>query len=108
MLVIKNIDKLEHQTIGAWKVMGVEIDFSKTSNFPDSNYTIRLSRNGDVSAAIVIERKAGQYGYNVSICYEEYDNVISITPWPKDRLESKDNFMASMRGVIDAEYNKKN
>lgn len=106
MLVIKNIDKLEKKTIGAWIVKGIDID-QQTNLYTSHNYIIRLGRSGE-AAAIIIERKAGQYGYNVSVCYEEYDNVISITPWPKDRLEGKDNFMASMRGIIDAEYDKKN
>ena len=104
MLVINNIEKLENKTIGAWRIEGLETDFAKTRYY-DYNYTIRLSRNG-VGAAIIIERTAGEYGYNVSIAYEEYDNIISITPWPKDRLIDKANFMASMRGVIDAEYDK--
>ena len=108
MLVINNIEKLKNQTIGAWVVKGVEIDFTKTSKISDNNYTIRLSRNGEKGAAIVIEREEGEFGYNVSICYGNYDNVISITPWPKDRLLNKKNFLASMQGVLDSEYDKKN
>jgi hypothetical protein len=105
MLLINNIEELENKTIGAWKVVGVEIDYQKSSLTNPYNYTIRLSRNG-VGAAIIIERTEGDFGYNVSICYENYDNVISRTAWPKDRLLNKNNFLASMRGVIDAEYDK--
>ena len=106
MLVINNIEKLEHKMLGQWSIEGVEMD-SLTTRYYNYNYTIKLSRKG-VGAAIIIERTEGEFGYNVSICYENYDNIISITPWPKDRLIGKDNFMASMRGVIDAEYDKKN
>ena len=106
MLVINNIEKLEHKMLGQWSIEGVKMD-SLTTRHYNYNYTIKLSRKG-VGAAIIIERTEGEFGYNVSICYENYDNVISITPWPKDRLIGKDNFMASMRGVIDAEYDKKN
>jgi hypothetical protein len=109
MLTINNIEKLNNKTIGAWRVTGVEIDYQRTSQCPDHNYTIRLSKSYDATgAAIIIERKAGQFGYNVSVCYESYDNVISITPWPKDRLLNKKNFLASMQGVLDSEYDKKN
>ena len=106
MLVINNIEKLEHKMLGQWSIEGVKMD-SLTTRYYNYNYTIKLSRKG-VGAAIIIERTEGEFGYNVSICYENYDNVISITPWPKDRLIGKANFMASMRGVIDAEYDKKN
>jgi len=106
MLVINNIEKLEHKMLGQWSIEGVKMD-SLTTRYYNYNYTIKLSRKG-VGAAIIIERTEGEFGYNVSICYENYDNIISITPWPKDRLIGKDNFMASMRGVIDAEYDKKN
>ena len=107
MLTINNIEKLNNKSIGAWRVAGVEIDYQRTSLSPDHSYTIRLSRSGE-GAAIIIDRKSGQFGYNISICYENYDNVISITPWPKDRLLNKKNFLASMQGVLDSEYNKKN
>ena len=109
MLTIKNIQKLNNKSIGKWNIVGVEIDYQRTSQAPDHSYTIRLSRSGDATgAAIIIEREAGQFGYNVSVCYESYDDVISITPWPKDRLLGKDNFLASIQGVLDTEYDKKN
>jgi hypothetical protein len=108
MLVIKNIEKLKKKTIGAWKVTGVETNYQRSSSFSEHNYTIILGRNGELGAAIIIERIAGQYGYNVSVCYEEYDNVIVISPWPKDRLLDKDNFLVSIQGIIDTEYNKTN
>ena len=108
MLVINNIEKLKNQTIGAWVVKGVEIDFTKTSRISVNNYTIRLSRNGEKGAAIVIEREEGEFGYNVSICYEEWDNIISINTVGKNELKNKDIFLSLMRGVIDAEYNKTN
>ena len=107
MLVIKNIDKLEHQTIGNWIVKGIDVD-QQTNLYTSHNYIIRLSRNGDVGAAIVIERKAGQYGYNVSICYEEYDNVISINAVGKNELKNKDILFSLIQGILDSEYNKKN
>jgi hypothetical protein len=108
MLVIKNIEKLDNKTIGAWRIASVETDYQRTSSISEHNYTIRLGRNGELGAAIIIERIAGQYGYNVSVCYEEYDNVIVISEWPKDRLLDKDNFLVSMQGIIDTEYNKTN
>lgn len=106
MLVINNIQKLKNQTIGNWIVKGIDVD-QQTNLYTSHNYIIRLHRSGK-GAAIVIEKKAGEFGYNVSICYGNYDNIISITPWPKDRLLGKDNFLASMQGVLDAEYDKKN
>ena len=107
MLVINNIEKLEKKTIGAWIIKGVEIDFTKTSRISDNNYTIRLSRSGQ-GAAIIIERKEGQFGYNVSICYEEWDNIISVNAVGKNELKNKDVFLSLMRGVLDSEYDKKN
>ena len=106
MLVIDNIEKLEKKTIGAWIIKGVEIDFTKTSLFSDNNYIIRLSRNG-VGAAIVVERKEGEFGYNVSISYEEWDNIISINAVGKNQLKNKDVFLTLMRGILDSEYDKK-
>ena len=107
MLTINNIEKLEKKTIGAWQIDGVDYDQRNIPNLDKENYTIRLSRNGH-GAAIVIERKEGEYGHNVGVCYDEYTNVISLSPWPKDRLKGRANFMASMQGIIDAEYDKKN
>lgn len=107
MLRINNIEKLENKTIGAWIVKGIDID-QQTNLYSSHNYIIRLSRNGGKGAAIIIERKEGEFGYNVSICYGNYDNIISITPWPKDRLLGKDNFLASMQGVLDGHYDKNN
>jgi len=86
----------------------VEIDFTKTSRISDNNYTIRLSRNGEKGAAIVIERKEGEFGHNVSICYEEYHNIISINAVGKNQLKNKDVFLTLMRGILDSEYDKKN
>jgi hypothetical protein len=107
MLTINNIEKLNNKTIGAWRVAGVEIDYQRTSQSPDHSYTIRLSRSGE-GAAIIIERKSGQFGYNVSVCYENYDNVISIMPFGETELKNKDVFLSLMRGILDSEYNKKN
>ena len=108
MLVINNIEKLKNQTISAWVVKGVEIDFTKTSRISDNNYTIRLSRNGGKGAAIIIERKEGEFGYNVSICYGNYDNIISVNAVGKNELKNKDVFLSLMRGILDSEYDKKN
>jgi hypothetical protein len=108
MLTINNIQKLNNKSIGVWRVAGVEIDYQRTSQSPDHSYTIRLSRSGDATgAAIVIEREAGQFGYNVSVCYESYDNVISINAVGEKELKNKDVFLLSMRGILDSEYNKK-
>jgi hypothetical protein len=108
MLTINNIEKLNNKTIGAWRVAGVEIDYQRTSLSPDHSYTIRLSRSAGVGAAIIIDRKAGQFGYNVSVCYEDYDNVISINAVGEKELKNKDVFLSLMRGILDSEYNKKN
>jgi hypothetical protein len=110
MLTINNIEKLNNKTIGAWRVAGVEIDYQRTSQSPDHSYTIRLSRSGlgpvRPGAAIIIEREAGQFGYNVSVCYEDYDNVISINAVGEKELKNKDVFLSLMRGILDAEYDK--
>jgi hypothetical protein len=106
MLKLNNIEKLKGAHIGKWEVMGVETCGSHEHHINTEHYNIRLSRN-DIGAAIQIERHAGEYGYNVCICYEQYDKFISTTPWPKDRLLNKDNFLASMQVVLDAEYDKK-
>ena len=105
MLVIDNIEKLEKKTIGAWIVKGIDID-QQTNLYSSHNYIIRLHRNGK-GAAIVIERKEGEFGYNICVCYEHYDKFISITAWPKDRLLNKNNFLASIQGILDAEYDKR-
>ena len=106
MLVINNIEKLEHKMLGQWSIEGVEMD-SVTTRYYNYNYTIRLGRNS-MGAAIIIERTEGEFGYNVSICYEEWDNIISINAVGKNELKNKDIFLSLMRGVIDAEYNKTN
>jgi len=107
MLVINNIEKLKNKTIGVWRVAGVDIDYQRTSLSPEHSYTIRLSRSGAaVGAAIIIERKSGQFGYNVSVCYENYDNVISINAVGEKELKNKDVFLSLMRGILDSEYNK--
>jgi hypothetical protein len=107
MLKLNNIEKLKYTHIGKWEVVGVEACDRHERHINAEHYNIRLSRN-DIGAAIQIERNAGEHGYNVCVCYENYDKFISITPWPKDRLLNKDNFLASMQGVLDAEYDKKN
>lgn len=107
MLKLNNIEKLKYTHIGKWEVVGVEACSSHEHHINAEHYNIRLNRN-DIGAAIQIERHAGEYGYNVCICYEQYDKFISISPWPKDRLLNKDNFLASMQGVLDAEYDKHN
>jgi hypothetical protein len=108
MLVIKNIEKLKHKTIGAWIVKGIDID-QQTNLYSSHNYIIRLSKSYDATgAAIIIERKAGQFGYNVSVCYESYDNVISINAVGEKELKNKDVFLSLMRGILDSEYDKKN
>ena len=106
MLKIHNIQKLENTYIGKWRVVGVDTNYKNHNIQSDLNYVIRLDRNS-IGAAIIIERIAGEWGYNVSVCYHEYTNVISITPWPNDRLLAKGNFFASMIGIIDAEDDKK-
>jgi hypothetical protein len=106
MLKLNNIEKLKSTYIGNWEVMGVEECGSSEHHINADHYNIRLRRPGGVSAAIQIERNAGEFGYNVYVCYEEYDNFISNTPWPKDRLLNKDNFLVSMQGVLDTKYNK--
>ena len=106
MLVIDNIEKLEKKTIGAWAVQGVEVDFVNMHISCLQNYVIRLDRSGQ-GAAIIIERNAGEFGYNVSICYEEWDNIISINAVGKNELKNKDIFLSLMRGVLDSEYDKK-
>ena len=110
MLTINNIQKLIGTYIGQWEVMGAYIDYERASKSPDHNYNIRLTRRDKTSigAAIFIERIAGDFGYNIEVCYENYDNIISRTAWPKDRLLDKKNFLASMQGILDSEYDKKN
>ena len=107
MLTINNIKKLVGTYIGKWEVVGADVDYERGSKSPEHNYTIRLSRNS-IGAAIIIERIAGEFGYNIDVCYESYDTIISTTPWPKDRLLDKKNFLASMQGVLDSVYDKKN
>ena len=107
MLTINNIQKLIGTYIGKWEVVGADVDYERGSKSPEHNYNIRLSRNS-IGAAIQIERHAGEFGYNIDVCYESYDNIISRTAWPKDRLLDKKNFFASMQGVLDSEYDKKN
>lgn len=104
MLVINNIEKLENKMIGAWIVKGIDID-QQTNLYTSHNYIIRLHRNGK-GAAIVIERKEGEFGHNVSICYEEYHNIISINAVGKNQLKNKDVFLTLMRGILDSEYDK--
>ena len=88
--------------------MGADIDYERASKSPDHNYNIRLTRRDKTSigAAIFIERIAGEFGYNVSICYGNYDNIISVNAVGKNELKNKDIFLSLMRGVIDAEYDK--
>jgi hypothetical protein len=106
MLTINNIEKLNNKTIGAWIVKGIDID-QQTNLYSSHNYIIRLHRSGK-GAAIIIERHEYEFGYNVSICYEDYDNIISINAVGEKELKNKDVFLSLMRGILDSEYNKKN
>ena len=110
MLTLKNIQKLKNTSIGKWEVMGVETCGTNEHHINAEHYNIRLSRRSNstnsVDAAIQIEREAGEFGYNVCVCYKNYDKFISITPWPKDRLLNKATFLASMQGILDSEYDK--
>ena len=108
MLVIKNIEKLKKKTIGAWKVTGVETNYQRSSSFSEHNYTIILGRSDQYGAAVIIERIAGQFGYNVSVCYEEYDNVIDLRAISKKQLLDKDTFFGGIQKILDTEYNKTN
>jgi hypothetical protein len=111
MLTLNNIEKLKNTYIGKWEVLGVEVCGASEHHINADHYNIRLSRNSSskdsVGAAIQIERKEGEFGYNICVCYEHYDKFISITAWPKDRLLNKNNFLASMQGILDAEYDKR-
>ena len=104
MLVINNIEKLEKKTIGAWIVKGIDID-QQTNLYSSHNYIIRLHRSGK-GAAIIIERHEYEFGYNVSICYGNYDNIISVNAVGKNELKNKDIFLSLMREDLDAEYDK--
>ena len=104
----KNLEKLKTTHIGKWKIVGIEECYKNEHHIGGDHYNIRLSRDGHIGAAIQIEREAGEYGYNVCVCYNQYDRFISTTAWPKDRLLNKDNFFASMQGILDAEYDKHN
>ena len=106
MLVIDNIEKLEKKTIGAWAVQGVEVDFVNMHISCLQNYVIRLDRSGQ-GAAIIIERNAGEFGYNVSLVMHNFNNVISINAVGKNELKNKNIFLSLMRGVLDSEYDKK-
>ena len=106
MLILNNIEKLKNKSIGKWQVVGVEDDYVNDNFSSDHNYVIRLSRNNETGAAIVVERTAGEFGYNVSLYYEKYDNVISITPWHKNELKNKDIFLATMQAFLDSHYDK--
>ena len=105
MLVIENIERLKNKTIGAWRVMGT--DENSYFNMSVPHYSITIDRNG-VTAGIVIERTEGEFGYNVSVCYEDYDNVISINAVGEKELKNKDVFLSLMRGILDSEYDKNN
>jgi len=107
MLTLNNIEKLESTYIGKWEVVGVEESNSREHNINAEHYNIRLRRASGIGAAIQIERKIHYSGYKVCVCYEEYDNFISTTEWPKDRLLNKKNFLDSMQAILDSEYDKK-
>jgi hypothetical protein len=107
MLKLNNIEKLKDTYIGNWEVVEVEVCGTREHHINAEHYNIRLRNDNGIGAAIQIEREAGEFGYNVYVCYEEYDNFISTTPWPKARLLNKANFLASMQVVLDTEYNKK-
>jgi hypothetical protein len=105
MLVIENIESLKNKTIGAWRVMG--IDENSYFNMSVPHYSITIDRNG-ITAGIVIEKTEGEFGYNVSLCYEVCDNVITINAVGKNELKNKDIFLSLMIGIFDAEYDKNN
>ena len=100
MLVIENIERLKNKTIGAWRVMGTD---ENSNHMSAPHYSITIDRSG-ITAGIVIERTEGEHGYNVSLCYEQYDNVIAINAVGKNELKNKDIFLSLMRGILDAEY----
>jgi hypothetical protein len=104
MLVIKNIEKLKHTTIGAWRVNDIEVDYVQPNISTVKNYVIRLTRNGK-GAAIVIDR-IYKYGYDVWVCYENYDKILELNKWSKQFMQTKKPFLVHMQLVLDSEYNK--
>lgn len=107
MLTLNNIEKLKGTYIGKWEVMGVSLCDNSEHHINAEHYNIRLLR-GDIGAAIQIERNMGNFGYNVHICYENYDRFITMVVITKKELLDKHNFFASMRGFLDSEYDKYN
>jgi len=107
MLTLKNIHKLKRTHIGKWEIVGIEECDNREHHIGAEHYNIRLSRN-DIGAAIQIERNMGNFGYNVHVCYESYDRFVTMVVITKKELLDKDNFFATMQGILDAEYDKHN
>ncbi len=105
MLTIENIEKLNDTVISDWKV--IEAGASRPRKWlPTEHYCIKLGKYGSEAAAILIWRNINPLTkqYHVHLCYNSFDNVIYEGSFTKKVIMDKENFLASMMGYINAEY----
>lgn len=104
MLTIENIEKLNDIHLSGWQV--AEARACRPMKWlPTEHYSISLGR-GNSGAAILIWRNINPLTkqYHVYLCYNSFDNVIYEGSFTKKVIMDKENFLASMMGYINAEY----
>jgi hypothetical protein len=105
MLTIENIEKLNDKYLGKnWQV--AEARACRPMKWlPTEHYSISLGRSNS-GAAILIWRNINPLTkqYHVHLCYNSFDNVIYEGSFTKKVIMDKENFLASMMGYINAEY----
>jgi hypothetical protein len=105
MLTIENIEKLNDKYLGKnWQV--AEARACRPRKWlPTEHYSISLGR-GNSGATILIWRNINPLTkqYHVHLCYNSFDNVIYEGSFTKKVIMDKENFLASMMGYINAEY----
>jgi hypothetical protein len=104
MLTIQNIENLNGQQWGEWRVSSAEAS-RPTKWLMTEHYCIRLYREDD-GAAILIWRNINPLTkqYHVNVCYEEFSNTIYEGAFSKRVIMDKGHFLKHMMGYVNAEY----
>ena len=104
MLTIENIENLNGQQWGEWRVAGAEAS-NPTKWLPTEHYCITLER-GTFGAAILIWRNINPLTkqYHVEVCFDDFTNKIYEGAFSKQVIQDKGHFLASMMGYIKAEH----
>ena len=104
MLTIQNIENLNGQHLGEWRVNDAKASRPRKWLMTE-HYCIRLER-GTFGAAILIWRNINPLikQYHVEVCYEDFSNKIYEGAFSKRVIMDKGHFLKNMMGYVNAEY----